>query len=207
MSRKLFRDPVQKTMSSKWVNMKFGYARVATANQNAELQVDALLAKGVGRDKIYVAVASGRHADRSDLNSLLKALCEGVELIVWRLDRIGRSTKNLFGLVDQLAARGVEVTSLQERIEIRSAPGKLMLTGFAAIASFACDLLVERTNAGLVAARARGRKGGRPPALLANNLRLARAMLADANVSVTDGAKHFKIRRNTLYRSLRRGEL
>jgi len=186
--------------------MKFGYARVSTGDQKADLQVDALLAHGVKQDRIYIDVASGRRAERPELSSLLKALREGDELIVWRLDRIGRSTKDLLGLVEQLSARRISFVSLHERIETRSATGKLMLTVFAAIAAFERDLLVERTNAGLAAARARGRKGGRPPALMARDIHLARTMLADANVSVTEVAKHFKIGRNTLYRSLRRGE-
>lgn len=193
-------------MSSKGAGISFGYARVSTGDQKADLQVDALREQGVEQDRIYIDVASGRRAERPELSSLLKALREGDELIVWRLDRIGRSTKDLLGLVEQLSARGITFVSLHEMIETRSATGKLMLTFFAALAAFERDLLVERTNAGLAAARARGRKGGRPPALMARDVHLARTMLTDANVSVTEVAKHFKIGRNTLYRSLRREE-
>ena len=184
--------------------MKFGYARVSTADQRLHLQLDALEAYGVDRDRVYTDTGSGRDFNRPQLVSLLKALREGDELVVWRLDRIGRSTKDLLSTVDQLAARGVGFVSLTERIETSSATGKLMLTVFSAMAAFERDLLAERTKAGLVAARARGRKGGRPPSLKAADLRLARTILADQTISVTEVARHFNVGRNTLYRSLKR---
>ena len=128
----------------------------------------------------------------------------GDEIVVWRLDRAGRSTKDLLAIIDQLSAREIGFTSLQERIETTSATGKLMLTVFAAIATFERDLLAERTKAGLTAARARGRIGGRPPALQSSQIRLARTMLADKAITVTEVARHFNVGRNTLYRSLGR---
>lgn len=183
--------------------MRFGYARVSTGNQCPDLQIDALRAYGVSEDRIYIDVGSGRRFDRPELQALLKAMREGDELVVWRLDRIGRSTKDLLAVVEQLGRRDIAFVSLQERIETSSATGKLMLTVFAAIASFERDLLAERTKAGLEAARARGRKGGRPPSLKPADIRLARTMLSDKSVSVTEVARHFKVGRNTLYRSLR----
>lgn len=184
--------------------MKFGYARVSTPDQNIDMQVDALVGHGVGFDRIYSDVGSGREFDRPQLASVLKAMRADDELIVWRLDRIGRSTKDLLALVDGLASRNIGFTSLHERIETTSASGKLMMTVFAAIAAFERDLLVERTNAGLAAARARGRNGGRPRVLTDSDLRLARSMLIDATVTVTEVARHFGVGRNTLYRALGR---
>lgn len=184
--------------------MKFGYARVSTGDQRLDLQLDALRVHGVEQDRIYVDVGGGRDFNRLELNALLRALRDGDELVVWRLDRVGRSTKDLLDTVERLTARGISFVSLQERIETSSAAGKLMLTVFAAIAAFERDLLAERTKAGLASARARGRKGGRPPSLKPADVRLARTMLADKSVSVTEVAKHFKVGRNTLYRSLRK---
>jgi DNA invertase Pin-like site-specific DNA recombinase len=186
--------------------MKFGYVRVSTADQNPDLQTDALLKHGVDPDRIYVDIGSGRNFDRPELRALLKALRQGDELVVWRLDRIGRSTKDLLATVEQLGAQGIDFTSLHERIETSSAGGKLMLTVFAAIAAFERDLLIERTNAGLASARARGRKGGRPQLLKKSDVRLARTMLADKTVTVTEVAQHFGVGRNTLYRALGKGE-
>lgn len=184
--------------------MKFGYARVSTADQKVDLQIDALVQNGVEADRIYVDIGTGRDFDRPQMAALLKALREGDELVVWRLDRIGRSTKDLLGLVETLGARDVGFVSLHERIETTSAAGKLMMTVFAAIAAFERDLLIERTKAGLASARARGRKGGRPRALNKDDLRLARSMLADATVTMSEVAKHFGVGRNTLYRALGR---
>lgn len=184
--------------------MRFGYARVSTQDQKLDLQLDALRSHGILDKHIFVDVGSGRSFDRPQLCALLRAVRDGDELAVWRLDRIGRSTKDLISTVEDLNGRGVNFVSLHERIETASAAGRLMLGVFAAIASFERDLLVERTNAGLHAARARGRKGGRPPSLGPSELRLARSMLADQSVSVTEVARHFKVGRNTLYRSLKR---
>lgn len=184
--------------------MEFGYARVSTADQCVDLQIDALKSHGVDEARIYVDVGSGRRFDRAELQAVLKAMREGDELVVWRLDRVGRSTKDLLATVEKLADRGIGFTSLQERIETTSAGGKLMLTVFAAMAAFERDLLSERTKAGLAAARARGRQGGRPPALGPAQIRLAKTMLADDTVTVTEVARHFNVGRNTLYRSLRR---
>ncbi|PZU70089.1 MAG: hypothetical protein DI554_00795 [Sphingobium sp.] len=184
--------------------MRFGYARVSTQDQKLDLQLDALRGHGIADENIYVDVGGGRNFERPQLRAVIRTLRSGDELAVWRLDRIGRSTKDLIETVEHLAERGVGFVSLQEQIETTTAAGKLMLGIFAAIASFERDLLAERTKAGLEAARARGRKGGRPKSLGPDDLRLARSMLADRSVSVTEVAKHFKVGRNTLYRSLQR---
>jgi len=105
--------------------MKFGYARVSTSDQKADLQVDALLSVGVERGRIYIDVASGRRADRPALSAMLKAMREGDKLVVWRLDRIGRSAKDLLALVENLPMREVVFSSLHERIETKTASGKL----------------------------------------------------------------------------------
>lgn len=184
--------------------MKFGYARVSTGEQKLDLQLDALSAHGVDRARVYVDVGSGRDFSRPELQAALKAMREGDEFVVWRLDRVGRSTKDLLAIVELLGSRQIGFVSLHERIETISATGKLMFTVFAAISAFERDLLAERTKAGLASARARGRTGGRPPALKSTDLKLARSMLSDNKVSVTDVAKHFKVGRNTLYRALRK---
>ena len=184
--------------------MKFGYARVSTADQRPDLQVDALRAHGVAEERVYVEVGTGKGFERPQLQAVLKAVRAGDELVVWRLDRVGRSTADLLATVENLAQRSVSFCSLQERIETGSAAGRLMLTVFAALAAFERDLLSERTKAGLAAARSRGRRGGRPPALGPRQVRLARPMLADVTVSVAEVARHFGVGRTTLYRSLRR---
>lgn len=184
--------------------MRFGYTRVSTSDQVSDHQHDALIAAGVDADRIYADVGSGARFDRPGLQSLLKALRPGDQLVVGSLDRIGRSTKNLLATVDELSRRGIEFVSLRENIDTSTATGKLTLTIFAAIAAFERELLVERTRAGIGAARARGRNGGRPRSLKPADVRLARTMLADRQVTVTEVAAHFQIGRTTLYRALNR---
>lgn len=184
--------------------MKLGYTRVSTADQTSDLQYDALVCAGVDPGRVYADVGSGARFDRPQLAALFRALRSGDQLVVCSLDRIGRSTKDLLQIVDDLQRNGVEFVSLRENIDTSSATGKLVLTVFAAFAAFERELLVERTKAGLGSARARGRKGGRPRVMQPKDVRLARSMLKDNKISVSEVASHFNVGRNTLYRALSR---
>lgn len=143
---------------------------------------------------------SGKSADRPELGHCLKALRSGDTLVVWRLDRLGRSLPDLVGIVSSLEREGVAFESITERIETTSAAGKLIFHVFAALAEFERNLIRERTRAGLAAARARGRKGGRKPALDDRQVREIRALLRDPEIQVTDVAQRYGVSRTTLYR-------
>lgn len=140
---------------------RVGYARVSTEDQRLDLQVDALEAAGCTR--IFKEHASGVRDDRPQFAAMDAFVHEGDTLVVWRLDRLGRSTKQLIEYVDGLRERGVEFVSLQDSIDTTTSTGKFFFTVMAAFAQLEHDIIVERTNAGLEAARARGRKGGRKP--------------------------------------------
>jgi DNA invertase Pin-like site-specific DNA recombinase len=152
-----------------------GYARVSTTDQHPQLQVDALTAAGCYR--IFTETASGARADRPTLAQLLDQLRPGDTLVVWKLDRLGRSLRHFVDTIAGLADRGVGFQSLQEAITTTPG-GKLVFHVFAALAEFERDLIRERTNAGLVAARARGRHGGRPPVMTAHKLQVAQECTA-----------------------------
>lgn len=176
--------------------MKIGYGRVSTDDQNLDLQRDALTAAGCGR--IFVDTASGAKADRPGLSEALDFARDGDVLVVWRLDRLGRSLKELVSLVDRLSASGVGFESLNERLDTTSASGELVFHIFGAIAQFERRLMVERTRAGLHAARSRGRTGGRPSAS-ADTIR-AIATLALTDRTPEDICKALKISRSTFYK-------
>lgn len=182
--------------------MRIGYARVSTDDQNLEGQLDQL--KRAGCAPIYSEHASGSKDDRPELAQALKALRAGDSLVVCRLDRLGRSLPHLVQTVDQLAARGIGFESLAERIDTTSAGGTLIFHIFASLAQFERQLISERTKAGLAAGRARGRMGGRPPALTGKQLREAKRLLEDPEATVTDVAKTYGVSRATLYKGLRR---
>ena len=143
---------------------------------------------------------SGKSADRPELGHCLKALRSGDTLVVWRLDRLGRSLPDLVGVVSRLEQETVAFESITERIETTSAAGKLIFHVFAALAEFERNLIRERTRAGLAAARARGRKGGRKPVLDDRQVREIRALLRDPEIQVTDVARRYGVSRTTLYR-------
>ena len=180
--------------------MKFGYARVSTTDQDLAAQVDALQAAGC--DEILSEKISGTAAARPELARLLDKLRPGDTVVIYRLDRLGRSIRHLLELVELFQARGVELVSLQEQIDTTTATGRLLVHLFATLAEFERSLISERTKAGLAAARARGRKGGRPPALTPAQVKLAKAALADPSVTVSEVAKQFGVSRSTLYRYL-----
>lgn len=141
--------------------MKVGCARVSTRDQTLDLQLDAL--KKAGCSKVYTeTVSGGAHADRPELNRLMDTLRKGDVLVIWKLDRLGRSLKNLIEIVNELLQRHVGLMSLNDPIDTTTSHGRLIFNIFASLAEFERDVLRERTNAGLAAARARGRKGGVP---------------------------------------------
>ncbi|EJC0967048.1 recombinase family protein [Salmonella enterica subsp. enterica serovar Newport] len=176
--------------------MKIGYARVSTDDQRMDLQRDALTAAGC--EKVFTDTASGAKAARPGLAEALAFARKGDVLVVWRLDRLGRSLPELVKVVGELEAAGVGFESITERIETSSAAGRLVFHVFAALAEFERRLIVERTHAGLEAARARGRKGGRP-ALSPEKVAAIQAMAA-GNRSVSEICKALKIGRSTLYK-------
>lgn len=180
------------------MNQRIGYARVSTDDQCLDLQRDAL--RKAGCATVYEDTASGKNAARPELEQCRKALRAGDTLAVWRLDRLGRSLSDLVQIVTELERIGVGFESLTEKIDTTSASGKLMFHVFAALAEFERNLIRERTRAGLAAARARGRNGGRPPKLDAHQVREIRAMLRDPDIPVADVAKRYGVSRTTLYK-------
>lgn len=180
--------------------MIIGYARVSTNDQDTSLQLDAL--KAAGAERVYQESASGALRERPELNKCLDAAREGDTLIVWKLDRLGRSLPNLVEIISGLEERGIGFRSLTEAIDTTNAGGKLIFHIFAALADFERSLIQERTRAGLAAARARGRKGGRPRALSKDQVKKARAMLSDPMITKTEVARHFGVTRMTLNKAL-----
>lgn len=174
-----------------------GYARVSTIEQTLDLQRDALQAAGAAG--IYEDMASGKTTDRPELVHCLKALRQGDTLVVWRLDRLGRNLQDLIRIVNDLEERGVKFRSVTEAIDTGGSAGKLVFHMFAALAEFERGLLRERTLAGLAAARARGKKGGRPSVLDLKQQRAALALMKDREISVTEIARQFHVSRSTLY--------
>lgn len=180
--------------------MLVGYARVSTQDQKPELQLDAL--KAAGCKKVFVEKASGAQRERPELTAALDYMRDGDTLVVWKLDRLARSMKQLIETVEGLEEVGVGFSSLTEAIDTTTAGGKLVFHVFGALAEFERSIIRERTRAGLDAARARGRKGGRPPKLKEADLKAARAMLADKSITVEEVAKHLRVSPATLYRHL-----
>lgn len=176
-----------------------GYARVSTSDQSAAGQIDALKAAGV--DRVWTDVASGVRVQRPALAEILKVASVGDTVVVCRLDRLGRSLPELLALVEDLTRREVGLRSLAEQIDTTSAAGRLVLHVFGALAEFERALMRERTAAGLAAARARGRRGGRPRALTRVQLEHAQAMLA-TGTSVREIAEVLGAGRSTVYRAL-----
>lgn len=181
--------------------VRVGYARVSTEDQSLDAQLDAL--NRVGCHRIYSEHASGAKSDRPELAQALKALRKGDSLVVWRLDRLGRSLPYLVATVAKLAREGMGFESIDERIDTASAGGTLIFHIFASLAQFERQLTSERTKAGLAAGRARGRMGGRPPALTTKQLREAKLLLADPHATVTDVAVTYGVSRATLYKGLK----
>jgi DNA invertase Pin-like site-specific DNA recombinase len=177
-----------------------GYARVSTTDQQPHLQVDALERAGCYR--VFTEAASGARADRPVLEQLLDQLRPGDTLVVWKLDRLGRSLRHLVEIVTGLVERGVGFRSLQEQVDTTTPAGKLVFHVFAALAEFERDLVRERTSAGLAAARARGRRGARPSVLTGHKLQVAQEMYASRQYTVAAIAKTLGVSRASIYRHL-----
>jgi len=179
-----------------------GYARVSTSSQSLDLQIKAL--KEAGCDKIFSDIASGAKAIRPGLSDAEMVLREGDVLVVWKLDRLGRSIQHLIASINDLNSKGIAFRSLQEAIDTQTSGGKLIFHIFSALAEFERDLIRERTNAGLNAARARGKKGGRPKSMeQTKSIRLLKQMHDDPSYSINDICKTFNISRSTFYRYLK----
>lgn len=180
--------------------MLVGYARVSTQDQNPALQLDAL--KAAGCDRLFVEKASGAQRDRPELKAAIGFARAGDTLIVWKLDRLARSMRQLIETVEGLAEIGIGFRSLTEAIDTTTAGGKLVFHIFGALAEFERSIIRERTRAGLEAARMRGRRGGRRPKLNDKDLHAARAMLAGGSLTVEEVAKQLGVSLATLYRYL-----
>lgn len=184
--------------------MLLGYSRVSKSDgrQSCDLQKDALLTNGVDEVNIYDDMISGRHDSRPGLDACLKALREGDTLVVWKLDRLGRNIRHLIELIEKLNDRkiGLKVlTGHGAAIDTTKPEGKLVFSIFAALAEFERDLLIERTRAGLDAARARGRSGGRPRKMTSSKIRMAMAAMSDPTSKAEGVARELGITTTTLY--------
>ena len=180
--------------------MLIGYARVSTDDQNLDLQRDAL--QKACCDKIYTDQQSGVSSDRSGLATVLEVARSGDTLVIWRLDRLGRSLKGLIHLVEKLDRQGVGLKSLQENIDTTTSGGRLVFHLFGALAEFERNLIRERTQAGLSAARARGRQGGRPKLLDTQKRELALRLHQERQHSIADICRLMGISKSTLYNYL-----
>jgi DNA invertase Pin-like site-specific DNA recombinase len=178
--------------------MKIGYARISTQDQNLALQEDAL--KAAGCEKIFVDKISGSTKDRLGLSQALDFLREGDTLVVWRLDRLARSLKDLISLVTQFNESNIHLSSITENIDTTSLNGRLIFHIFAALAEFESGLIKERTKAGLSAARARGRLGGRPRLVSTTQEEKLKLLIKDPKFSPAELQEMFGISKATLYR-------
>ena len=177
-----------------------GYARVSTSEQNASLQLDAL--RSAGCIKVFTDKASGSLDRRPQLDRLLDQLRPGDTIVVWRLDRLGRSLKHLIHVVEDLAEMKVGFRSLTEGMDTTTSGGKLVFSIFGALAEFERSLIRERTMAGLAAARSRGRVGGRPPVMTPEKIKVARDLYRARDLTVEEIAKTIGVSRKTVYRHL-----
>src|SRR5215471_17705599 len=180
--------------------MLIGYARVSTQDQTLDLQTDAL--RQVGCEKIFTDTTSGVKSERPGLQEAMNHLRAGDTLVVWRLDRLGRTLKHLIATITNLSEKGIGFKSLQEYMDTTTSGGKLIFHIFGALAEFEREVIKERTNAGLQAARARGRLGGRPKlqSLDPKKIALARKLYEDGNTPVKEICDTLHIGRSTLYR-------
>src|SRR5438876_2650645 len=180
--------------------MLIGYARVSTQDQTLNLQKDAL--EKIGASRIFTDTASGAKAERKGLEAALNYVREGDTLVVWRLDRLGRSLKHLIETITNLNNRKIGFKSIQENIDTTTPGGKLIFHIFGALAEFERDIIRQRTLAGLASARARGRKGGRPASMTPTKLALARQMYDSRQHTLADIARTPGVSRASIYRHL-----
>lgn len=177
--------------------MKIGYARISTAEQTLEPQKDALLEAGC--EKLFTDIASGARSQRLGLDRAIEFCRHGDTLVVWKLDRMGRSMSHLIEIIQKFEQKGVGFQSLTEKIDTTTAGGRLIFHLFGALAEFERDLIRERVQAGLKSARARGRKGGRPP-VSEETKRMATTLLADKKLSVKQICERLGMAKSTLYK-------
>ena len=180
--------------------MLIGYARVSTQDQTLDLQTDAL--KAAGCEKLFTDTTSGAKSERPGLQEAMNHLRAGDTLVVWRLDRLGRTLKHLIATITDLSDKGIGFRSLQENMDTTTSGGKLIFHIFGALAEFEREVIKERTNAGLQAARARGRQGGRPKLQTKDpkKIALAKQLYADGRMPVQEICDTLHIGRSTLYR-------
>jgi DNA invertase Pin-like site-specific DNA recombinase len=178
--------------------MKIGYARVSTQDQHLGLQEDAL--KNAGCEKIFIDQTSGSKGERPGLLQAVEFMREGDTLVVWRLDRLARSLKNLIHLVAEFKNKNIHLMSVTENIDTSSLNGRLTFHIFAALAEFEADLIRERTRAGLMAARARGRRGGRPRSISKSQEQKIKLLMKDPSYTPKEIQEMFGISKATLYR-------
>ncbi|HFG9885511.1 TPA: recombinase family protein [Salmonella enterica subsp. enterica serovar Potsdam] len=199
------RDQHDTKTASMDMSTLIGYARVSTAEQSLDMQIDAL--KKAGCHQVFTDVASGAKADRLGLEKALEYLREGDTLVVWKIDRLGRSLAHLVQTIDGLRERGVGFRSLTDAgIDTTTRNGKLLFNLFATLAEFERELISERTKASLAVARARGRKGGRRFMVTDEMLAKARALMSKRGLTVKEAAKALGVGRSTLYRALNASE-
>jgi DNA invertase Pin-like site-specific DNA recombinase len=180
--------------------MQIGYARVSTGDQDHALQLDALRAAGC--ERVFVETGSGTRTDRAELAKLLEQARPDDQIVVWRLDRLGRSLRHLIDLSEQLQQRGIALRSLTEAIDTSTPAGRFLFSILGALASMEREIIVERTRAGLLAAAARGRRGGRPRSMDDSKIRAAKAMLAGGTMTAGEVARQLGVAASTLYRHI-----
>ena len=180
--------------------MLVGYARVSTLDQNLDLQVKAL--KSAGCKRLFVEKASGAQRDRPELMAAIDYVRGGDTIVVWKLDRMARSLKQLIETVEELEQRGIGFKSLTEAIDTTTSGGRLVFHIFAALAEFERSIIRERTVAGLAAAKARGARPGRKPSLDANDIEAAKALLAKGELTVAEVAGRLGVAPSTLYKHI-----
>jgi len=179
---------------------RFGYGRVSTLDQNLEAQADALIKAGA--DKVFIEKITGTKASRPELDRLRELMREGDTLVITRLDRLGRSTKDLLAIASELEEKGVELEVLEQNINTKTPEGKLFFTMIAAMAEFEHSMMVARTKDGLAAARARGRLGGRKPKLSDAQKKQVKKLYDAKELTVREIAALFNITPPTVYRAL-----
>jgi DNA invertase Pin-like site-specific DNA recombinase len=181
--------------------MLVGYARVSTQEQNLDLQKDAL--KKAGCEKIFTDTGSGADFERKGLSDALAFMRKGDCLVVWKLDRLGRSLKDLIATINDIHNKKMSFLSLQESLNTATSAGKLIFHVFGALAEFERDVIRDRTRAGLNAARARGRLGGRPRIMDQSKIDMAKSLMADTKNPIKDICRTLNISKSTLYRCLK----
>lgn len=181
-----------------------GYARVSTASQTTDLQEDALHSAGIST--IFKDIISGSTTERPQLNECLKYLRKGDTLIVWKLDRLGRSLKHLIALIQEFEEKGIHFKSLQESIDTSSSSGKLIFHLFCALAEFERNLISERVRSGIESARKRGRKGGRPEVMTREQAEKAYRLLNSGNASPKELMTMFNVKKTSLYKYIKQIE-